>query len=156
VLGGVEICAKTISLEDSRNYKYRLELSATCLRAYVLTMSALPFSSSAKTCDMYEEHNSPRLRCNSFDLCLIQIKQFYILDEWTGRKLGDVLMSRCHEHATTLGVESIWLSVWKNNDRAIHFYERWGFRNLGTCDFMVGNDIQKDFVLLTNIPGSRF
>jgi diamine N-acetyltransferase len=86
----------------------------------------------------------------------IRIKQFYILDEWTGRKLGDVLMSRCHEHATTLGVESIWLTVWKNNERAIHFYERWGLRNLGTCDFIVGNDIQKDFVLLTNIPGSQF
>jgi GNAT superfamily N-acetyltransferase len=33
----------------------------------------------------------------------IQIKWFYILEEWTGRKLGDLLMSRCHEHATALG-----------------------------------------------------
>lgn len=82
----------------------------------------------------------------------IQIKQFYILEEWTGRRLGDVLMSRCCEHATALGVESIWLTVWKNNEQAIHFYERWGFRNVGTCDFIVGNDIQEDFVLLKNIP----
>src|SRR5262249_9405617 len=29
----------------------------------------------------------------------LQIKWFYILREWTGRKLGDVLMSQCHEHA---------------------------------------------------------
>ncbi len=82
----------------------------------------------------------------------IQIKWFYILEEWTGRKLGDVLMSRCHEHAKALGVVSIWLTVWNNNGRAIHFYERWGFRKVGTCDFVVGRDIQEDFVLLKNIP----
>ena len=37
----------------------------------------------------------------------IQIKWFYILEEWTGRKLGDVLMFRCHEHAKALGIASI-------------------------------------------------
>jgi ribosomal protein S18 acetylase RimI-like enzyme len=47
----------------------------------------------------------------------IQIKWLYILEEWTGRKLGDVLMSRCLEHATSLGVASIWLTAWKNNGR---------------------------------------
>src|SRR5262245_45589694 len=45
----------------------------------------------------------------------LQIKSFYILQEWTGHKLGDVLMSRCHEHARCMGIGSIWLTVWKNN-----------------------------------------
>ena len=70
----------------------------------------------------------------------------------TGRKLGDVLMVRCHEHARHLGIGSVWLTVWKNNRRAIRFYERWGFRKVGTFDFVVGRDIQEDFVLLKNIP----
>lgn len=82
----------------------------------------------------------------------IRIKWLYILEEWTGRRLGDVLMSRCLEHATSLGVASVWLTVWKNNGRAIHFYERWGFRKIGTCDFVVGSDTQEDFVLLKKIP----
>jgi ribosomal protein S18 acetylase RimI-like enzyme len=47
----------------------------------------------------------------------LQIKWFYILKEWTGHKLGDVLMSRCHEHARLAGIGSIWLTVWKNNGR---------------------------------------
>src|ERR1700730_2754029 len=41
----------------------------------------------------------------------IQIKWFYILGEWTGHKFGDVLMSRCDEHAKAFGVVSIWLTV---------------------------------------------
>src|SRR5262249_35239493 len=75
----------------------------------------------------------------------LQIKWFYILKEWTGHKLGDVLMSRCHDHARLAGIGSIWLTVWKNNGRAIRFYERWGFRRVGTCDFVVGRDIQEIF-----------
>jgi ribosomal protein S18 acetylase RimI-like enzyme len=81
----------------------------------------------------------------------IQIKWFYILEEWTGRKLGDVLMARCLEHVKYSGFETIWLTVWRYNERAIRFYKRWGFRRAGVYDFVVGRDIQEDFLLLRNI-----
>jgi GNAT superfamily N-acetyltransferase len=68
----------------------------------------------------------------------IQLKWLYILEKWTGHKLGDVLMARCLERVRHLGVGSIWLTVWKDNGRAIHFYERWGFRKVGEYDFVVG------------------
>ena len=81
----------------------------------------------------------------------IQIKWFYILEEWTGHKLGDVLMARCLEHVKYSGFEAIWLTIWRNNERAIRFYKRWGFRKAGVYDFVVGRDIQEDFLLLRNI-----
>ena len=81
----------------------------------------------------------------------IQIKWFYILREWTGRQLGDVLMARCLEHVTHTGFETIWLTVWKNNEKAIRFYQRWGFRTVGVYDFAVGRDIQEDYLLLRDI-----
>jgi len=81
----------------------------------------------------------------------IQLKWLYILEEWTGNQLGDVLMARCLEHVRHLGFGSIWLTVWKNNGRAIRFYERWEFRKTGVYDFVVGRDIQKDLVLLKKI-----
>jgi ribosomal protein S18 acetylase RimI-like enzyme len=71
--------------------------------------------------------------------------------EWTGHKLGDVLMAQCLEHVRHSGFETIWLTVWRNNERAIRFYKRWGFRKLGVYDFVVGRDIQEDFLLLRNI-----
>jgi ribosomal protein S18 acetylase RimI-like enzyme len=81
----------------------------------------------------------------------IQIKWFYILEEWTGHKLGDALMERCLAHVKYSGFETIWLTVWRNNERAIRFYERWGFRKAGVSDFVVGRDSQEDFLLLRNI-----
>jgi ribosomal protein S18 acetylase RimI-like enzyme len=83
--------------------------------------------------------------------CSIQIKRFYVLQEWTGRQFGDVLMARCLEDVRHSAFETMWLTVWKNNERAIRFYERWGFRKAGVCDFVVGRHIQEDFLLLQNI-----
>jgi ribosomal protein S18 acetylase RimI-like enzyme len=76
---------------------------------------------------------------------------FNILREWTGRRLGDVLMARCLEHVMHSGFETIWLTVWEKNERAIRFYKRWGFRKVGVYEFVVGRDVQEDFLLLRNI-----
>ena len=81
----------------------------------------------------------------------IQIKWLYILREWTGRQLGDVLMARCLEHVMHSGSKTIWLTVWINNEKAIRFYQRWGFRKVGVYDFVVGRDLQEDFLLVKNI-----
>jgi ribosomal protein S18 acetylase RimI-like enzyme len=81
----------------------------------------------------------------------IQIQRFYILEQWTGYKLGDALMARCLEHVKCSGFATIWLTVWRNNERAIRFYKRWGFRIAGVYDFVVGRDIHVDFLLLRNI-----
>ena len=81
----------------------------------------------------------------------IQLKRLYILEEWTGRRWGDVLMARCLEYVRQSSFGSIWLTVWENNGRAIRFYERWGFQKVGVYDFVVGRDIQKDLVFLRDI-----
>jgi hypothetical protein len=60
-------------------------------------------------------------------------------------------MVRGLEHVMHSGFETIWLTVWKNNERAIRFYKRWGFRKVGVYDFVVGRDVQEDFLLLRNI-----
>src|ERR671919_1699669 len=67
----------------------------------------------------------------------IQLNRLYILEEWTGRRLGDVLMARCLDHVRHSGFGSIWLTAWENNGRAIRFYERWGFQKVGVYDFVV-------------------
>jgi diamine N-acetyltransferase len=59
-------------------------------------------------------------------------------------------MARCLEHVKYSGFETIWLTVWRNNERALRFYKRWGFRKAGVYDFVVGRDIQEDFLLLRN------
>ncbi len=45
------------------------------------------------------------------------------------------------------GHESLWLGVWEHNLRARAFYERWGFRPVGTEIFRLGSDDQIDLLM---------
>jgi ribosomal protein S18 acetylase RimI-like enzyme len=37
--------------------------------------------------------------------------------------------------------------VWEHNQRAIDFYTRWGFEKFGDIDFLLGNDLQNDWMM---------
>jgi ribosomal protein S18 acetylase RimI-like enzyme len=41
----------------------------------------------------------------------------------------------------------VWLGVWKENHRAIKFYERWGFEIFAEQEFILGNDHQIDWLM---------
>jgi ribosomal protein S18 acetylase RimI-like enzyme len=62
--------------------------------------------------------------------------------------LGDQLMHFSLEKAKTAGCEAVWLTVWEHNPRAISFYQKWGFTPTGTEDFVLGDDIQLDYVMV--------
>jgi ribosomal protein S18 acetylase RimI-like enzyme len=81
----------------------------------------------------------------------IQLEKLYLLEKWTGRRWGDFLMAQCLEHMEHRGFDGLRLTVWEQNTRAIRFYERWGFQKVGSQDFVVGTQIQKDFVFPKNI-----
>ena len=51
-----------------------------------------------------------------------------------------------HE-ARERGCDCVWLGVWEKNQPAINFYRKWGFREVGTPVFFVGDDPQNDFVM---------
>jgi ribosomal protein S18 acetylase RimI-like enzyme len=41
----------------------------------------------------------------------------------------------------------LWLAVWEINERAIAFYEKHRFREVGRQGFPIGSEIQTDLVL---------
>jgi ribosomal protein S18 acetylase RimI-like enzyme len=56
-------------------------------------------------------------------------------------------MNASINEAKERGYDSIWLGVWEKNQRAIDFYRRWGFEEVGTHTFKLGTDPQNDFVM---------
>jgi ribosomal protein S18 acetylase RimI-like enzyme len=40
------------------------------------------------------------------------------------------------------------LGVWEHNPRALAFYKRWGFEIVGRQAFLLGQDLQQDFVMV--------
>ena len=78
---------------------------------------------------------------------LLEIRRIYAVKEYLGRGVGKELMSACIREAKQRGCDSIWLGVWEKNPRAIAFYKKWGFEEVGTHVFSVGNDPQRDFIM---------
>lgn len=76
-----------------------------------------------------------------------EVERIYVDRSLHGRRVGDQLMDACVAQATAWGSDVLWLAVWEENPRAIAFYERRGFRRVGTKDFHLGGDLQRDHVM---------
>ena len=81
----------------------------------------------------------------------LQIARLYARQRALGSGVGAALMQRALAEAAGRGKEAVWLSVWEHNERAIRFYESWGFHRAGTQPFLVGTDLQTDHVMVRRI-----
>lgn len=77
-----------------------------------------------------------------------EVQRIYVDPSMQGRNVGARLMTACVEQSRAWGCDAVWLGVWERNPRAIAFYEKQGFRTIGTHDFWVGSDRQRDYVML--------
>ncbi|HVX38887.1 MAG TPA: GNAT family N-acetyltransferase [Gemmatimonadaceae bacterium] len=77
-----------------------------------------------------------------------EVRRIYVDSSLHGRNVGAQLMGACIEQSRAWGCDAIWLGVWERNPRAIAFYEKQGFRTVGSHDFWVGSDRQRDHIML--------
>jgi len=68
----------------------------------------------------------------------VELARLYVLPEWTGKGIGTTLIRESLDAAVELGYCSCWLRVWTGNERAIKFYRRWGFCEVGREPYNVG------------------
>jgi ribosomal protein S18 acetylase RimI-like enzyme len=77
----------------------------------------------------------------------LEIARIYSVQSEIGKGVGKKLMQTCHEIATQKGKKTLWLGVWKQNQRAIDFYTAWGFEIFGEQEFILGDDVQTDWLM---------
>ncbi len=71
----------------------------------------------------------------------IELQRFYMIERVWGTGVGDVLLDRCIEEATSAGKSVLWLGVWEENRRGLSFYNRHGFERVGTLTFPYGDSV---------------
>lgn len=81
----------------------------------------------------------------------IEIARLYSGRRWIGTGVGATLMQHCLDLAASRGRAWIWLGVWERNSRAINFYSRWGFGDVGSQSFQLGADRQTDRIMARRI-----
>lgn len=81
----------------------------------------------------------------------LEIERIYVLKEYHGKKVGQLLYDKAIELAKAKKVDYVWLGVWEKNSRAIRFYEKNGFKIFDKHVFQLGNDIQTDIMMKLNL-----
>jgi len=77
----------------------------------------------------------------------IELNRLYAKQELIGKGIGQLLIDMSFETARKLECDVIWLGVWELNPRAIRFYEKNGFRKVGSHIFQMGTDKQTDLLM---------
>lgn len=77
----------------------------------------------------------------------LEIQRVYLLQDFHGKKIGQLLMDKALEIAREQKLSSIWLGVWEENKKALCLYEKYGFQVSGTHQFLLGEDLQTDLVM---------
>ncbi|QHK21483.1 GNAT family N-acetyltransferase [Pseudarthrobacter psychrotolerans] len=77
----------------------------------------------------------------------MELSKCYVHPEHHGLGAAAELMHDSLQAAAAAGAAGVWLGVNSQNARAIRFYEKSGFRKVGSKSFRLGTTVEHDFVL---------
>ncbi|WP_426998089.1 GNAT family N-acetyltransferase [Pseudarthrobacter sp. N5] len=83
-----------------------------------------------------------------------ELSKCYVHPAHHGLGAAAELMRATLESAASGGAQGVWLGVNSENAKAIRFYEKSGFRRVGTKSFHLGSTIEHDFVMERELPVS--
>ena len=77
----------------------------------------------------------------------LEIERIYVLKEFHGKKVGQLLFDKAIEIAKEYHVAYVWLGVWEENKRALQFYTKNGFIEFDQHIFVLGDEAQTDIMM---------
>ena len=94
-------------------------------------------------------HSMPRRMSHRAELGITVIR-----DEWN-KGIGSILMEKLIEFAKDAGIEILNLEVRADNTNAVHLYEKYGFRHIGTSPayFKIGDEYVDFEIMYLDLRG---
>lgn len=74
----------------------------------------------------------------------LELWRLYLGQRFIGRGLGARLMTDVHTQTRQRGARTLWLGVYDRNVRAVEFYKRFGFAQVGSQEFLFGGRLYLD------------
>ena len=136
------------------------QMNLHCARNYGEQIQAAEISNPARVTLLCEEPGKlagyAQLRWDGAPGCVAalrpgQIQRLYVDAEWHGKGIAQELMSACIDEMKQRGSDAVWLGVWEHNARAISFYRKFGFAEVGEQEFALGGDAQRDLVMVRRL-----
>lgn len=118
--------------------KIREELNDDKNLYWIVFSDELPIGFAKVSLDV----NYPNLE--STNSCKLQ--RLYILNDFIALKIGSQLQDTILEKVTALKFDTIWLTAYYKNTKGIKFYKKYGFKEVGSIDFYVGEKNYENLV----------
>ena len=77
----------------------------------------------------------------------LEIERIYVLKDFHGKKVGQLLFDKAIAIAKAQQVAYIWLGVWEENKKALQFYTKNGFIEFDQHVFVLGDEAQTDIMM---------
>jgi diamine N-acetyltransferase len=77
----------------------------------------------------------------------IELQRIYVDRGWHGQGVAQALFDALVELARRLGGRTLHLGVWEHNHRALAFYAKHGFTDVGERTFLLGSAVDRDRIL---------
>lgn len=95
----------------------------------------------------YLKINFGAAQTESINKNALEIHRIYVIQAFHGKKVGQLLIEEVKKIAQDTGVDFIWLGVWEENHRAVHFYNKNNFIEFDKHVFKLGNEEQTDLLM---------
>ena len=76
-----------------------------------------------------------------------ELDRLYVQERVTERGVGTLLLESAERAARSQGVDAFWTQAWVYNDRALRFYAKHAYVDLGSTDFRMGAEVHENRVL---------
>ena len=71
------------------------------------------------------------------DAAAAELDRLYVHERFTGRGIGRDLLRHAEKAAAARGADTLWLTAWEGNVRALGFYPRRGYADLGRTVYTI-------------------
>lgn len=78
---------------------------------------------------------------------VMELEKIYVRKDAIGTKIGSALMEQAIQYAKENAYNYLFLGVWQDNERAIAFYQKYGFKTFATRKFTLGKRVCDDYLM---------
>jgi ribosomal protein S18 acetylase RimI-like enzyme len=122
-------------------------ITTDILNPSMTTVVASPTASPSTVLGFAQLTRGSSEPCVVNDPSPVELQRLYVSTEAHGLGLGRKLVQEVEKIAKAEGYETLWLGVWEENAKAHGFYGKVGFERCGSHDFVMGETVQRDWIL---------
>jgi ribosomal protein S18 acetylase RimI-like enzyme len=147
----IETFSDVNSPENISNYLKESFNTAQLTRELTNTESFFYLAYSDEKVIGYLKINFGKAQTEIIDLQALEIQRIYVLQEFQGKKVGQLFIDEVLNITNLHSVSFIWLGVWEENHKALAFYRKNDFSVFDKHVFTLGNDEQTDLLMKLKI-----